>query len=922
MTEQAMTEQTRQPIILPGKAPGEALGNGHAAASGNGTAVRATSTPAMSYGENSSAAELAGAVARSSVDRSARSGRGGSIVLVLLVAAALVAAATGIVLVGGSNAEPYILAFLAVLATIGVFSLFALACGILRVSPAETDNPLIKAVVDGAFDGIVVTDGSSRVVYANAAYLDLTDASDANDLRPVERAFIGDADASEAIYRLLKAAREGKRLQEEVRIAGLKGRPARWLRFKIRPLGGGRRDGRLTVWSLADVTRERERQENVFQELQHAIDYLDHAPAGFFSVDDKGDIVYLNATLANWLDQDLAQVGSGGLKLADLVSGDGAALLTPLREAAGEVKTAVLDLDLRTRSGRRLPVRVFHKLAYGADGTPGASRTLVLNRARDDGTDPQRAAEIRFMQFFHHTPMAIATVDKHGGVVRTNPLFARLFQGARGGEGQKQDQGGSENRSILVVVAERDRAALQAAIQQAALGTGDIAPVDAMLAGDGERFGRFYVTAVEEEEERDQEAAIVYALETTAQRELENKVTQQQKMELVGQLAGGIAHDFNNVLSAIMMATDFLLSAHRPTDPSFQDIMQIKQNANRAASLVRQLLAFSRKQTLRPQVLDVGEVLGDLTMLLRRLIGEKVALGVVHGRDLWPVKIDISQFEQVVVNLAVNARDAMPDGGRLQLRTTNVTAPECERFNAKGMPAADYVLVEVTDTGTGIPAKIVDKIFEPFFSTKEVGKGTGLGLATVYGIIKQTGGFVYVDSAEQKGATFRIFLPRHIASAQEIAAERSEAEATAVAAVSAAAEPGKRAASADLTGEGTILLVEDEEGLRQLNARGLTSRGYTVLEAGNGVEAIEVLEKSDGKVDLVVSDVVMPEMDGPTLLRELRSRNPNMKIIFVSGYAEDAFQKHLPSDGSQFAFLAKPFTLKQLVNAVKETLAA
>jgi two-component system, cell cycle sensor histidine kinase and response regulator CckA len=350
--------------------------------------------------------------------------------------------------------------------------------------------------------------------------------------------------------------------------------------------------------------------------------------------------------------------------------------------------------------------------------------------------------------------------------------------------------------------------------------------------------------------------------------------------------------------------------------------MQIKQNANRAASLVRQLLAFSRKQTLRPQVLDVGEVLSDLTMLLRRLIGEKVALGVVHGRDLWPVKIDISQFEQVVVNLAVNARDAMPNGGRLQLRTANVTAPESERFNAKGMPAADYVLVEITDTGTGIPAKIVDKIFEPFFSTKEVGKGTGLGLATVYGIIKQTGGFVYVESVEEKGATFRIFLPRHIATAQELAAERSEAEATALARLPAAGESGKRAASADLTGEGTILLVEDEEGLRQLNARGLTSRGYTVLEAGNGVEAIEVLEKSDGKVDLVVSDVVMPEMDGPTLLRELRSRNPAMKIIFVSGYAEDAFQKHLPSDGSQFAFLAKPFTLKQLVNAVKETLAA
>jgi two-component system cell cycle sensor histidine kinase/response regulator CckA len=871
----------------------------------------------ISIGEGSGAT----ATVRPAIDRSAGGARRGSVVLVLLVAAMLVAAATAIVLVGGSKAEPYILAFLAVLATIGVFALFALACGILGVSGAEGATPLIKTVVDGAFDGIVVTDSDGRVVYANSAYLELTDAADANDMRPVERAFIGDADASEAIYRLLKAAREGKRLQEEVRIAGVNGRPARWLRFKIRPLGSGRRDRRLTVWSLAEVTRERERQENVFQELQHAIDYLDHAPAGFFSVDDKGEIVYLNATLADWLDQDLAQVGSGGLRLADLVSGNGAALLTTLRANPGEVKTEVLDLDLRTRSGRTLPVRLFHKLAYGADGTPGASRTLVLNRARDDGTDPQRAAENRFMRFFLHTPMAIATVDKQGGVARENPLFAALFRGARGGEVQAEAKG----RSILQVVAERDREALAAALHEAAQGKGDIAPVDATLAGDDERFGRFYVTAVDEAE-RDQETAIVYALETTEQRELENKVTQQQKMDLVGQLAGGIAHDFNNVLSAIMMATDFLLNAHKPTDPSFGDIMQIKQNANRAASLVRHLLAFSRKQTMRPQVLDVGEVLSDLTMLLRRLIGEKVNLDVVHGRDLWPVKVDISQFEQVIVNLAVNARDAMPGGGRLQLRTSNVIAADCERFHAKGMPAADYVLVEVSDTGTGIPAKILGKIFEPFFSTKDVGKGTGLGLSTVYGIIKQTGGFVYVDSAEGQGAVFRIFLPRHVASAQEIAAERSsaaaaQAQATAAAAALNAAEPLKRAASADLTGEGTILLVEDEEGLRALNARGLASRGYTVLEAGNGVEAIDVLAKSDWRVDLVVSDVVMPEMDGPTLLRELRSRNPSLKIIFVSGYAEDAFQKHLPADG-QFAFLAKPFTLKQLVNVVKETLAA
>ena len=856
--------------------------------------------------------------ARQAIDRTAAAARGGSVILVLLVAVALIGAATGIFLLGRSNADPYILGFLAVMATVGVFSLFALASGVVRLGAGEAGGALIKAVLDGAVDGVLVTDREGRVVYANAAYLDLIGAADAGDLRPVERVFIGDADASEAIYRLLKAAREGKRLQEEVRIAGPKGRGARWLRLRVRALDDGKRGRGLTVWSISDVSRERERQENVFQELQHAIDYLDHAPAGFFSVDSRGDIVYLNATLAGWLDQDLAQVGSGGLRLSDLVAGDGAALLTTLRGAPGESKTEVLDLDLKTRSGRTLPVRLYHKLAFAGDGTPGASRTLVLNRARDDGTDPQRAAEIRFLRFFHNTPMAIATVDRDGRIVRTNPLFARLFHNVLSAG---HEDGG--DRSIGAVVAERDRPAVGAAIMQAAMGKVDVAPVDAVLAtgGAGERFGRFYVTAVEEQE-RDQEAAIVYALETTEQRDLEARLIQQQKMDSIGQLAGGMAHDFNNVLGAIIMATDFLLNAHKPTDPSFQDIMQIKQNANRAASLVRHLLAFSRKQTLRPQVLDVREVLSDLTMLLRRLIGEKVVLDVVHGRDLWPVKVDISQFEQVIVNLAVNARDAMSDGGRLMLRTANITAKECERFHAKGMPAAEYVLVEVSDNGTGIPAAILDKIFEPFFSTKEIGKGTGLGLSTVYGIIKQTGGFIYVESTEHKGTVFRIFLPRYVPGSQEVAVERGAEEASpAIAEALAAAAEVKRAVTADLTGEGTILLVEDEEGLRALNARGLSSRGYTVLEAGNGVEAIDLLEKSEARIDLVVSDVVMPEMDGPTLARELRCRNPSLKIIFVSGYAEDAFQKHLPEHG-QFAFLPKPFTLKQLVAAVKDTLAA
>ncbi len=304
-------------------------------------------------------------------------------------------------------------------------------------------------------------------------------------------------------------------------------------------------------------------------------------------------------------------------------------------------------------------------------------------------------------------------------------------------------------------------------------------------------------------------------------------------MEAVGQLAGGIAHDFNNVLSAIMMATDFLLSAHKPTDPSFQDIMQIKQNANRAASLVRQLLAFSRRQTLRPQVLDLGEVLSDLGMLLHRLIGEKVTLDVVHGRDLWPVKVDISQFEQVIVNLAVNARDAMPDGGKLTVRTANVAAAESARFGYKGMPAADYVLVEVSDTGTGIAAGSAGQDLRAVLLDQGGRQGHGLGP---------------VDGLRHRQADRRLRLCRfrarrghdvpHLPAAPHRAAEE-ELPNAAQGERRRRRRDGRRrrdraARRRDLTGQGTILLVEDEEGVRALNARGLASRGYTVLEAGNG----------------------------------------------------------------------------------------
>src|SRR6202165_2355902 len=382
-----------------------------------------------------------------------RAERAGSIGMVLLVALGLIGAAVAFLLIGRNNAQPYILAFLSALAVIGVFSLFAGAAGILRLPGKDAGNTFASASADGAPDAIVVTDAGGRVLYANAAYLTLVAAPAGEGARPVDRVFIGAPDLSEAVYRLAKAAREGRRLQEEVRLTGP---PPRWLRFRVRPLGATGSAARSTVWSVGDVTRDRERQENVFQELQHAIDYLDHAPAGFFSVDAQGDIIYLNATLANWLDHDLAEIGSGGLKLTDIVSGDGAALLTSIPPMPGEVKTEVFDIDLRMRGGKTMPVRLYHKLAFGADGVPGASRTLVISRARDERSDPQRAAEVRFMRFFDHTPMAIATVDRAGAVVRANARFAKLAQSL--------SPDGAASASIFRTVNARDRSLLIAAI--------------------------------------------------------------------------------------------------------------------------------------------------------------------------------------------------------------------------------------------------------------------------------------------------------------------------------------------------------------------------------------------------------------------------------------------------------------------------
>jgi two-component system, cell cycle sensor histidine kinase and response regulator CckA len=390
--------------------------------------------------------------------------------------------------------------------------------------------------------------------------------------------------------------------------------------------------------------------------------------------------------------------------------------------------------------------------------------------------------------------------------------------------------------------------------------------------------------------------------DATELKTLEAKFVQSQKMQAIGQLAGGVAHDFNNLLTAISGHCDLLLLRHDQGDQDYGDLVQINQNANRAAALVSQLLAFSRKQTLRPEILDLRDTLSDLTHLLNRLVGEKVTLTLSHDPVLGPIRADKRQLEQVLMNLVVNARDAMPAGGEIRIETEVVSLRESLQRDRATVPVGEYVTVRVSDDGVGIPPDKLQKIFEPFYTTKRVGEGTGLGLSTAYGIIKQTGGFIFVDSVLGSGTAFTLYFPVY------------ETEPDTVP-VALATPP----VSAPKHGEGVVLLVEDEAPVRAFASRALRLRGYTVLEAESAEDALHTLEDPDLSVDVFVTDVVMPGMDGPSWVREALKTRPNVRVVFVSGYAEGAFGESQPSLPNS-VFLPKPFSLNQLTDTVHQQL--
>ena len=734
-------------------------------------------------------------------------------------------------------------------------------------------------------DPCYVTDRRGSLLFANAAYRALTGGFDGDRTVPVERLLAGRGEGAEVSFRLAQAARTGCAAEEDVTIGPRNAE--RVYRAIVRPLSG---TSGGAVWLFRDLTAERERAESAERMHKRSLAYVEHAPFGFFAADPDGVLIFMNARLGSWLGVEPQRLTERRVTLAELVIGDVPALADG--EASDGDQLPVLDVDLRGPEDKAIPVRIMRTRVAAAAGRPARIFALVLNRTTGDKAEETvRDAEMRFARFFNNAPVGIATVDAEGRIDNANRSFV-----AYAGEEVAR---GAELASLMM---EEDRAGVEEVLENARAGRLSGAPVDVRLARNPDRVGQLYAARVDTGAGA---SIVVYLIDATEQKSLELQFAQSQKMQAVGQLAGGVAHDFNNLLTAIIGFCDLLLARHQAGDPSFADVVQIKQNANRAANLTRQLLAFSRRQTLRPKVLSLTDALAELQNLLARLLTEKVELKIVHGRDLGLVKVDQNQLEQVIINLSVNARDAMPDGGRLTIRTANVSEADSRALDHPLMPHAEYVLIEVGDTGTGIPKENLGKIFEPFYTTKDPSKGTGLGLSTVYGIVKQTGGFIFPYSTLGKGTTFRIYLPRYIETAADKAAEAA-----------AAAVPAE---AADLTGKGTILLVEDEDAVRTFAARALGTRGYEVLQAESGEIALDVVREHDGRIDLVVSDVVMPNMDGPTMAKELKTLLPGTPIIFVSGYAEDAFAKNLDPD-QEFHFLPKPFSLKQLAAAVKDVM--
>jgi two-component system cell cycle sensor histidine kinase/response regulator CckA len=637
------------------------------------------------------------------------------------------------------------------------------------------------------------------------------------------------------------------------------------------------------------------------EEQDKLVDFMAHAPVGIFSVDQHGRFRFVNETLAGWLQTTPKGLIEGDVRIHDVLN-EPPCGVAAYAIAAGPKGEQCGEVVLRRRDGTFFPVAITQTLVRAEDGKGLRTRSVVRDLS------PERewqmalfASEYRFQRLFAEAPIGIVLLDDKQVVMECNQSFLNI---------SRRKREGVINLSVGELIVPKDRRRIEDELADVLGGKELIKPLEAQIHADrtiiAHLFAKPFGSSTAEGGAPD--GLMLYFIDVTDFKSLEDQFSQSQKMQAVGQLAGGVAHDFNNLLTAMNGFCDLLLQRHKPGDPSFADIMQIRQNGNRAAGLVRQLLAFSRQQTLQPKVTNTVDAVTELTTLMRRLLGSSIKLDLIHGRNVGFVRVDKVQLEQVVVNLAVNARDAMAGGinKSLLVRTGDHIQQTTVVRGEDRMAPGRYVTIEMIDNGCGIPPEILPQIFNPFFSTKKVGEGTGLGLSTVYGIVRQTGGFIDVESEVGKGTYFTIYIPA--LTEEEVAAAIVESD-----------ESEEERPAPDLTGYGTLMLVEDEEAVRIFSARVLRNKGYEVFEANSGEEALQILEKEGDQIDLIVTDVVMPEMDGPTLYRHIQERWPAIKVVFVSGYTEDRLREQF-KDGEEFHFLGKPFSLKQLAQKVKEIL--
>lgn len=739
---------------------------------------------------------------------------------------------------------------------------------------AEPDWSVTVAAIDRTDMAIAITDRAGRLTCANASYEAWFGASHAPPRLPV------DASSLERLAETMRTAwRDGIASAEVSGEDHSQGGPSRW-RVEVRRTG---RADDFLIWRITS-----DGQIDLVSELVTQLDGklgkgLARAGIAAALVDPDGTIRAASSGFAE---------RASGDALAEMTGTDFVSLLS---QEEGE------RIGWARDGGRGGPLVLYHIPVADPDSPeePDPHTTpalmLVVEAGQGIGAGGGGGAAVPHLEaLLSQLPLGLAMTDRDGHLLFANLAFMR----AAGREGQDPPTYPTD------LVVREDKRPLSEAIRRFAQGpaaAGDIAvrlntqpeePVSLSLAG---------VRGLGE-------AAVLLGLaDNSEETRLKRQIAQATKMQAVGQLAGGVAHDFNNVLTAILGTCDLMLMRHTPGDSDYDDIQQIRANSNRAASLTRQLLAFSRQQTLRPEVLQLPDVVADVSQMLRRLIGEKIQLVVTHDRDLGPVRADPTQLEQVIVNLAVNARDAMQsrgDGsGTLTLATCRITNTDVRAMRSEIIPAGEYTALIVEDTGGGIPPEHLGKIFEPFFTTKEQGKGTGLGLSTVYGIVKQSGGFIFAESEMGRGTRFTVYLPvYHVLPGGPPALEPVKEEAPA----------------SQWAGGGRILLVEDEDPVRMVAERSLTRQGYKVTSARDGEEGLVLVEEG-GQFDLVVSDVVMPTLDGPGMAREIRRIAPHLPVLFMSGYAEEQLRKEIGLTNAWF--MPKPFSVQQLSEKVGEVLA-